>query len=73
MSTLYLRNVPDDVVRRLAKLAALQGTSVNSLAVRELSNAARRADNPQLLAALPDLQVDIAGLVDDLADQRGMR
>ena len=73
MNTLYLRNVPDDVVRRLEKLAALQGTSVNSLAVRELSNAARRADNPQLPAALPDLQLDIAGMVDDLADQRGMR
>ena len=36
MRTLYLRNVPDEVVARLERLALLAGTSVNVLAVREL-------------------------------------
>src|SRR4029450_735594 len=55
MRTLYLRNVPDDVVRRLERLAARDGTSVGAVAVRELADVTRRADNPALLGLLPDL------------------
>jgi len=66
MRTLYLRHVPDDVVERLERLAARAGTSVSAFAVRELAEASRRADNPQLLAALPDLGVDPTTLVADL-------
>jgi len=66
MRTLYLRNVPDDVMERLERLAARAGTSVSALAVRELAEASRRADNPALLAELPDLGVDPATLVADL-------
>jgi plasmid stability protein len=64
--TLYLRNVPDDVVERLEKLAARDATSVGAVAVRELADVTRRADNPRLLGALPDLGVDVATIVDDL-------
>lgn len=67
MRTLYLRNVPDDVVERLERLAARDGTSVGAVAVRELTDVSRRADNPALLGALPDLGVDpmaIVGAVD---------
>src|SRR5439155_8681737 len=59
MRTLYLRNVPDEVVARLERLAATEGASVNADAVRELAEASRRADNPALLGALPDLGVDV--------------
>lgn len=72
MRTLYLRNVPDDVVERLERLAARDGSSVGAVAVRELAEASRRADNPALLGALPDLGVSMESIVEDLdADRRG--
>lgn len=71
MRTLYLRNVPDEVVERLERLAARDATSVGAVAVRELDEVSRRADNPALLGALPDLDVDAADVVDDVdADRR---
>jgi hypothetical protein len=73
MRTLYLRNVPDDVVDRLERLAARDATSVSAVAVRELAQVSRRADNPALLGALPDLDVDTAKLVSDLEDGRADR
>jgi hypothetical protein len=66
MRTLYLRNVPDEVVERLERLAARDATSVGAVAVRELADVSRRADNPRLLGALPDLGVDVATIVEDL-------
>ncbi len=73
MRTLYLRNVPDDVVRRLQRLAAADATSVGAVAVRELAEVSRRADNPALLAQLPDLSIDVASIVDDLDNERANR
>ncbi len=73
MKTLYLRNVPDDVVRRLELLAARDGTSVGAVAVRELAEVSRRADNPVLMGALPDLHVDVTDVVDDLDSERAAR
>ncbi len=73
MRTLYLRNVPDEVVERLERLAANEGMSVNAVAVRELAEVSRRADNPSLLGALPDLGVDVAGIVADLEADRADR
>ncbi len=70
MRTLYLRNVPDEVVRRLERLAARDGTSVAAVAVRELADVSRRADNPALLGSLPDLDVDPATILDDLDASR---
>lgn len=66
MKTLYLRNVPDEVVRRLETLAARDGTSVAAIAIRELTEASRRADNPALLGSLPDLRIAADTIVDDL-------
>jgi hypothetical protein len=71
--TLYLRNVPDEVAERLERLAARDGLSVNALAVRELGEVSRRADNPRLLAALPDLAVDPADLVAEVSAGRDGR
>lgn len=73
MRTLYLRNVPDDVVRRLQRLADAASTSVGAVAVRELTEVSRRADNPELLGKLPDLSVDVAEIVDDVDSERASR
>ncbi len=73
MRTLYLRSVPDEVVERLERLAASEGTSVNAIAVRELAEISRRADNPALLGALPDLGVEPAAIVAHLDAERGAR
>jgi hypothetical protein len=73
MKTLYLRNVPDDVVERLERLAARDNTSVSAVAVRELAEASRRADNPALLGDLPDLNIDAAELVRDIDAARAGR
>ena len=73
MRTLYLRNVPDDVIARLERLAAEDGMSVSAVAVRELAEVSRRADNTALLGALPDLDVDTAVIVDDVDAERAAR
>jgi len=73
MRTLYLRNVPDEVVERLERLAARDATSVSAVAVRELADVSRRADNAALLGELPDLGVDTAAIVAVIADGRAAR
>lgn len=73
MRTLYLRNVPDEVVERLERLAAHDATSVGAVAVRELTESSRRADNPALLGSLPDLGVDVPSILGDLDAERGER
>lgn len=73
MRTLYLRNVPDDVVERLERLAARDATSVGAVAVRELADASRRADNAALLGTLPDLGIDVATIVEDVEGARAQR
>lgn len=73
MRTLYLRNVPDEVVERLERLAARDATSVAAVAVRELAEVSRRADNPALLGALPHVGVPTEEIVDDLAVERAGR
>jgi hypothetical protein len=73
MRTLYLRNVPDEVVERLERLAARDAISVNAVAVRELAEVSRRADNPGLLGALADLGVSVAEILEDLDAGRAGR
>jgi plasmid stability protein len=73
MRTLYLRNVPDEVVERLERLAARDGTSVGAVAVRELAEVSRRADNPALLGLLPDLNIDLPSVVAKLDSERAVR
>jgi hypothetical protein len=70
VKTLYLRNVPDEVVERLERLAERDRTSVSALAVRELAEASRRADNPALLGELPDLNIDTRELVESIEAER---
>lgn len=73
MKTLYLRNVPDDVVERLERLAELAKTSVSAVAVRELTEASRRADNPALLGDLPDIRIDTTELIGGIDAERAGR
>jgi hypothetical protein len=71
LKTLYLRNVPEEVIERLERLAALDATSVSAVAVRELSEVTRRADNAALLGALPDLDVSVSSILATLDAGRG--
>lgn len=73
MATLYLRNVPNDVIERLQRLAARDATSVGALAVRELAEASRRADNPALLGMLPDVGVARDAILAEVAAGRSSR
>ena len=73
MRTLYLRNVPDDVVERLERLAVEAGLPLSSFAVRELAEASRRANAADLLATLPDLKVPSDDIVAALHAERDAR
>jgi len=73
MRTLYLRNVPDEVAERLERLATQAGLPLNVFAVRELSEASRRANAASQLAALPDLAVPAQAIVVALASERDDR
>lgn len=73
MRTIYLRNVPDDVVERLQKLADQAGMSVNAFAVRELGASSRRADNALLFDALPDLSINVQEIVSGISEERNRR
>ena len=73
MRTLYLRNVPDQVVARLERMAKLEGTSVNSVAIRELAEASRRVDNAALLGSLPDYDVPMSEILEELDRSRAER
>jgi len=73
MRTLYLRNVPDEVVERLERLAALDATSVGAVAVRELADVSRRADNARLLGDLRDHDVTTADIVAAVETDRTRR
>jgi hypothetical protein len=68
--TLYIRKVPDDVAERLERLASRDGLSVNAFVVRELSEAARRADNEALLSDLPAFGVTPVEAAADIAEAR---
>lgn len=73
MKTLYLRNVPDEVCERLEQLARRAGMSVSKYAVHELAEAARRADNFELLGTLPDIGVPADVALEDLESSRSER
>ena len=69
--TLHLRNVPDDVMDRLERLARASSTSVTAVAIRELDVATRRVDNAALVATLPDLDIPAEKIVEHVeADRR---
>ncbi len=71
--TLYIRHVPDEVAARLEKLAAQAGLPLSTFALQELTESARRADNTELLNALPSLPIERASILEALAEGRAER
>lgn len=71
--TLYIRHVPDDVAERLERLASRAGVPLSTFALQELSETARRADNAELLNALPSLPIERASILEALAESRAER
>ena len=71
--TLYIRHVPDDVAERLEKLASRAGVPLSTFALQELSESARRADNAELLQALPSAAIEPAVILDALRQSRAER
>lgn len=70
MKTLHLRDVPDEVMERLERLAKREHMSVSAFVVRELTDLPRRADNPDLLGGLPDSKVRVEDILADLDEAR---
>jgi len=70
MRTLYLRNVPDDVMDRLERLALLSKMSVTAVAIRELDAATRRVANAALVATLPYLNIPTDSIVESVQAER---
>ena len=70
MRSVYLRNVPDDVVERLERLATRAGMSLSAFTVRELREVSRRADNASVLDGLPSLDVETSDIVDAIDESR---
>lgn len=73
MKSLHLKNLPDEVRERLERLAQREHMSVSAFAVRELTELSRRADNPDLLGALPDSEVRVEDILADLDEARSSR
>jgi len=72
MRTLYVRNVPDDVVERLEQLAAREGLSVNAVVVKELSKVTRRT-NAEIFDSLPSVEVSTESILKALDEGRAGR
>ena len=70
MKTLHLRDVPNEVMERLERLAKREHRSVPAFVVRELTELSRRADNPDLLGDLPDSSVRVEDILADLDEAR---
>jgi len=73
MCTLHIRHIPDEVAARLEKLAAQAGLPVSTFGLQELTESARRADNAELLNALPSLPIERDSILEALAESRAGR
>ena len=73
MRTLCIRHIPDEVAARLEKLAAQAGLPVSTFGLQELTESARRADNAELLNALPSLPIERDSILEALAESRAGR
>jgi hypothetical protein len=70
MRTLYIRNVPDEVMDRLERLAKAAKMSVTAVAIRELEAVTRRVGNGELVGDLPDLGVPVESITKHLHADR---
>jgi hypothetical protein len=67
---MHVRDIPDDVKRKLVELAEREHMSLNAYVVRQLEMASRTADNVRLLRGLPDLDISTDDIVDALDRER---
>lgn len=70
MATLHLRDVPQNTIEQLRRLAERERTSMNAVAVQELIEAAGQVDNPALFTSLPNLDVDATKIAEALESAR---
>lgn len=70
MRSLEIRNVPDDLMERLELLARASNTSVEAVAIRELSVATSQVNNATLLASLPDLSISTENIIQHVRASR---
>jgi plasmid stability protein len=54
MTTLYVRDVPDEVMQTLKERAAAEGKSLSAYVAAELARIAARPTNAQIVARLRD-------------------
>ena len=73
MRTIYIRNIPDEVVERLEAMAKDRRMSLSALAAETLVQASNRADNAHLLGGLQSFRIDTTTIVGDLDDARRTR
>lgn len=73
MKTLYIRDVPPEVSDGLSRLAERAGMSVSGFVLRELMEISLRANNPELLDALPDRAVPVDAVLAELDAGRSDR
>ena len=71
--TLCIPHVPGEVAARLEKLAARAGLPLSTFALQELTESSRRADNAELLNALPSQPIERASILEALAEGRAER
>jgi len=68
--TLCIPHVPGHVAVRLEKLAAQAGLTLSTFVLQELTEAARRADNAELLQALPSAAIGTSEILEALRQSR---
>lgn len=74
MKTIYIRNVPDDVVDRLTQLSHAEGMSVSAYAAKGLADLSARESNRHAFAAMTALSdVTLEEIVGDVERSRAQR
>ncbi len=61
MKLLQIRNVPDDVHRRLKARAAMEGQSLSELALQELARSLERPTRRELVARVQERERAVVG------------
>lgn len=68
--TLCIPHVPGDVAARLEKLAAQASLPLSAFVLQELTEVACRANNAELLQALPSAAIDSSEILEALRQSR---
>jgi plasmid stability protein len=69
-ANMHVRDIPDEVKEKLARLAEREHMSLNAYVVRQLEMASRTADNARLLDGLASYDISTGDVVHALAQER---